>query len=336
MEQTWHKQRANLAIMTEVNPGTWMTMASVFAAANCKLPFRNLKIKISNKEIERFVDRASLLALDSLFYGEQGEISFDVDGYTSGSAGVDTAFAPVLKSCMAATITTGTNIVYALNSSSMVSSSIGAEFISEDGAASQRFGFKGCRLSKLALELVTGGQPVWHVTLKGPIAWETITSTLSPVVQIAGTPIASITRDTLNGNIPQFKGLAFTVGGVQRFISKLTLDWGLAAEEFVDVTDPTTIQRFVQTAIKPTLTIDPTLTPAATVNDFAAFFAGSTAALSLLIGNGAGKTITITAPRLQRKTTDNGERGSFRTAETVYRLSSNTDAGDDALTMTIA
>lgn len=335
MEQTWHKQRANLAILTEATPGTWMTMASVFVAANCKLPFRNLKIKISNKEVERFVDRASLLALDSLFYGEQAEISFDVDGYTSGIAGTDTAFAPILKSCMAATVTAGTSVVYALNSSSMVHTSIGAEFISEDGTASQRFGFKGCRLTKLQLELTVGGQPIWHVTLKGPIAWETVSTVLTPIVQVAATPIASITRDALNGNIPQFKGLGFTIGGVQRFISKLTLDWGLGAEEFVDVTDPTTIQRYVQTAIKPTLTIDPTLTPAATVNDFAAFFAGTTAPLSLPIGGGAGKTITIAAPRLQRKTTDNGERGSFRTAETVYRLSSNTDIGDEALTLTM-
>ena len=331
MDQTWHKQRANLAILQETNPGTWMTSASVFAAANCKIPFRNLKVKIANKEVERFVDRASFLSLDSLFYGENGELSFDVDYYTSGTAGTDTAMAPVLKSCMAATIVALTSITYAINSSSVVSTSCGVEFISEDGTASQRFGFKGCRLSKLQLELTVGAQPVWHVALKGPIAWESST----PIVQVAGTPIASIVRDTLNGNIPQFKGVAFTVGGVQRLISKATLDWGLTTEEETDVTDQTTIQRYVQTAIKPTLTIDPQLTPAATQSDFATFFAGGTGAICFPIGSGAGKTTTITLARGQRKTADNAERGSFRTVNEVFRLNGVTDTGDDAISMVI-
>ena len=309
-----------------------MTAASVFVAANCKVPFRNLKVKISNKEIERFVDRASLLSLDSLFYGEQAEISYDVDAYTSGTAGTDTALATVLKSCMSAVVTAGTSVVYTLNSSSIVTSSIGVEFISEDGTASQRFGIKGARVSKLQLELTVGGQGIWHITQKGPIAWEGA----APVVQVAGTPIASIVRDTLNGHIPQFKGLAFSVGGVNRLISKLTLDWGITTEEETDVSDQTTIQRHAMTAIKPTLTIDPQLTPAATQADFAAFFAGTTSSLSIPVGNTAGSTITIAASRSQRKTTDNGERGSFRTAETVFRLNGPDDAGDGALTLTFS
>lgn len=330
MDQTWHKQRANLAIITETTPGTWMTSASTFVAANCKVPMRNLKVKIKNKEIERFLDRASLLSVDSLFYGAQAEISFDVDLYTSGTAGTDTAFAPALKSCMAATVTANTSVAYALNSSSVVTTSVGVEFISEDGTASQRFGFKGCRLAKLQLELTVGGQGVWHVTLKGPIAYESS----SPIVQVAATPIASITRDTLNGNIPQFKGISFSVGDVPRLISKVTLDWGLEAQEETDVTDPTTIQRYVMTGIKPTLTIDPQLTPAATIADFSKFFAGTTEALSFSMGSGAGKVVTVAGPRLQRKTADLGERESFRTAETVYRLNGQTDTGDDALSLT--
>ena len=328
--QTWHKQRANMAILTEATPGTWMTSASVFVAANCKIPFRNLKVKIQNKEIERFLDRASLLSIDSLFYGEQAEISFDVDAYTSGTAGTDTSLAVLRKSDSTVTVNAGTSVVDSLNSSSMVTTSIGVEFISEDGTTSQRFGFKGCRVSKKQLELTVGAQGVWHFSIKGVIAYESS----APVVQVAGTPISSITRDTLNGNIPQFKGLAFTVGGVQRLISKVTLDWGVEVEEQTDPLDPTTIARFVLAGIKPTLSIDPYLTPAATVNDFSKFFAGTAETLSIPIGSTAGQIITITAPRMQRKTADHGERNSFRSVDLTYRLNGSTDAGDDALVVT--
>lgn len=334
MDISYNKQRANLFIREETTPGTYVGSTSLFIADWSKLPFRNMKLKTSNKEVDRFIDRASLLSVDSLFYGAEAELSFDVDLYTSGAAGTDTKFNRLLLSMMSSTVTAGTSVVYTCNSSATTTYSAGVEYISEDGTASQRFAIKGARVSALKLEGTIGAQGVWSVTLKGPIAYEG--SPAAPVAQIAATPVTGIEYETLNAHIPQFQGMSFSVNGVNRLISKFSLDFGPKVEAFADVSDATTIQRYVLVGIEPTLTIDPVLTPAATAADFAQFFAGATGALSIPIGTTAGEKITIAAPRQQHKTTDNGERSSFRTVETTYRLNSNSSAGDDALTVTFA
>ena len=61
------------------------------------------------------------------------------------------------------------------------------------------------------------------MTIKGAFAYEDS----AVVAQIAATPISGIVRDTLNSNIPQFKGIAFNVAGTRRLISKFKLDFGI-------------------------------------------------------------------------------------------------------------
>lgn len=332
MGQIFHKQRQNLCLLKETTPGTWMTSASVFVAANAKLPVRNLKFKVANKEVERYIDRNSLDSVESLFYGEEGTIEFDTDLYTSGTAGTvigtaDSGYDLLQKTLCTSTVTAGTSVVYALNASSQVRISAGVEFISEDGTASARCGIKGAMVVSKKLDVQVGGQGIIHWVLKGPIAYESTT----PQVMIAGTPIASIVRDVTLGRIPQFKGIAFSVGGVSRQISKLSLDWGISTEYEVDTLDPTTMSRCVFAARKPTLTIDPQTVPKATQDDFGSLFVGTGIAVNIVLGTTAGKIVTIALPNLQRTKADFGERGVITTTETTFRCNGNSDAGEDSI-----
>ena len=334
MAQIFHKQRNNLFLLKETTPGTWMTGTSVYVAANARVPVRNLKFKVQNKEIERYIDRNSLDSLESLFYGETGEITFETDLYTLGTIGATQTNPDVGMDLLwklafnGATFVANTSLTYAENTSSQVRASAGVEFISEDGTASFRCGIKGAS-AKVKLDLQVGAQSVLTWTLTGPIAYE---STV-PQIGIAGTPVASIVRDTMLGRVPQFKGVAFNVGGVARQISKLSLDWGISTEMNTDSLDPTTYERTILTERKPTVTIDPQTTPKATQDDFGLFFAGTSAALSIVMGSGAGKVCTITIPNVQRKTADFGERGVITTTETTFRVNGNSDAGEDAITV---
>lgn len=332
MGQIFHKQRQNLCLLKETTPGTWMTGTSVFVAANAKLPVRNLKFKVANKEIERYLDRNSLDSIESLFYGEEGTIEFDTDLYTSGTAGtiigtVDSGYDLLQKTLCSSTVNAGTSVVYALNASSQVRISAGVEFISEDGTASARCGIKGAMVVSKKLDVQVGGQAIIHWVLKGPIAYESAV----PQVMIAATPIASIVRDSTVGKIPQFKGIAFSVGGVNRQISKLTLDWGISTNYETDSADPTTMARVVFAGRKPTLTIDPQTVPKATQDDFGAFFAGTGLAVSIVLGTVAGKIVTISLPNLQRNKADFGERDVITTTETTFRCNGNSDAGEDSI-----
>lgn len=334
--QIFHKQRQNLCLLKETTPGTWMTSASVFAAANAALPVRNLKFSVANKEIERYLDRNSLDSIESLFYGGEGTIEFDTDDYTSGTAGtvigtVDKGFDLLQKTLCSSTVTAGTSVTYALNASSQVRISAGVEFISEDGTASARCGIKGAMVAGKKLDVQVGGQGVIHWTLKGPIAYE---STV-PQVMIAGTPIANIVRDVTLGRIPQFKGIAFSVGGVQRQISKLTLDWGISTTHETDSADPTTMSRTVFSGRKPTLAIDPQTVPKATQDDFGALFVGTGAAVNIVLGTVAGKIHTYALPNLQRTKSDFGERDVITTTETTFRCNGNSDNGEDSILETL-
>lgn len=334
--QIFHKQRQNLCLLKETTPGTWMTSASVFAAANAALPVRNLSFKLANQEIERYLDRNSLDSIESLFYGEEGTIEFDTDFYCSGTAGTvigtaDKGFDLLMKTLHSSTVSAGTSVTYVLNASAMTRISAGVEFISEDGTASARCGIKGAMVAGLKLDLQVGGQGVLHWTLKGPIAYESTT----PQVMIAGTPITSIVRDVTLGRIPQFKGIAFTVGGVARQISKLTLDYGISTEYEIDSLDPTTKSRTIFAGRKPTLTIDPQTVPKATADDFGGLFAGTGLAVSIVLGTAAGKIATWSMPSLQRTKADFGERGVITTTETTFRCNGNTDNGEDSVLLTL-
>jgi hypothetical protein len=331
----FHKSRRNLFLLKETTPGTWMTAASVFTAANAKTPYRNIKIKAGSKEVERNIDGSTLLSSFSLFYGENAEITFDTDDYTSGTAGTvvgTTAGVGMDLLWQAgffgpATIVASTSVTRQQNSSAMTKMSVGVELISEDGTTSWRIGIAGAAVTAIKEDFTVGAQGVIHWTIKGKIAYESAL----PVFGLAGTPVAITTRDTVLGNLPQFKGLSFTVGGVSRLISKLSLDWGISADEETDITDQTSIQRFILSSLKPTLTIDPETTPRATADDFTKFFAGSAESISFALGTGAGKVITYTLGSAQRKTATIGERSSITTSELVFRLNKVTDAGDDAI-----
>jgi hypothetical protein len=331
-----HKSRRNLFLLKETTPGTWMTTTSVFVAANATTPYRNIKVKAGNKEVERNIDGSTLLSSFSLFYGENVEITFDTDDYTSGAAGtvVGTTVGVGVDLLWQAgffgpaTVVASTSVTRKQNSSALTKISAGVELISEDGTTSFRIGVAGAAVTSIKEDFVVGAQGVIHWTLKGKVAYESAT----PVFGLLGTsPVAITTRDTVLGNLPQFKGLTFSVGSVSRMISKCSLDWGISAEEQTDITDATSIQRFILSGLKPTLTIDPETTPRATADDFAKFFAGTSESISFILGTGAGKVIAYTLGAAQRKTATLGERSSITTTETVFRLNKVTEAGDDAI-----
>ena len=138
-----------------------------------------------------------------------------------------------------------------------------------------------------------------------------------------------------NTNMPPlFASATFTIGGVAKRISRFSLNFnndvqplhdpaGLGGDKYYHIVDN-----------DPTLEFDLEAELVATYDIFGIWLAGTEAAVSIVVGSGAGKQITITIPKLQYREIPEGDRDGLQVCEAVGQC--NHSSGDDAVAIAVA
>ncbi|HEV7297756.1 MAG TPA: phage tail tube protein [Tepidisphaeraceae bacterium] len=130
---------------------------------------------------------------------------------------------------------------------------------------------------------------------------------------------------------PRAAGATFTIGGSTKKISTLKLATNNTLKLVEDITDVTGYDRAVVTERNLTGNIDPESLTVAADGIYAAWVAGTTAALNLVIGATANNIVTITAPALQYINVQEGDRDGLVTNDAEFRLTCDNDEPDTEL-----
>lgn len=135
---------------------------------------------------------------------------------------------------------------------------------------------------------------------------------------------------------PTLIGATLSLGESTPRFSRISIRMGNVVDPRHDATAPGGVLHFCV----PSRDVQITMDPEATADDddaFAAWLAGSTAALSLKLGTEAGNTFTIEVPALQYRAINEGDRGGKLTHEIeAQAVDADGDEGDLTITMELA
>jgi len=138
-----------------------------------------------------------------------------------------------------------------------------------------------------------------------------------------------------NTNLPPILASGtFTIGGVARKISRLSLNMGNVIVPRLDVNATSGLAYAVITDIDPTLTFDLEAELVVNYDIYGIWLAGTTAAVSLVLGSGAGKAITFTLPKLQYSGIPEGDRDGIMIEDITGKCLHS--SGDDAVSISVA
>ncbi len=133
---------------------------------------------------------------------------------------------------------------------------------------------------------------------------------------------------------PVLKGCTFTIGGISRNVTNFSLDMQNQIALLTSIVPATGIAYAVKQDRDPVVSFDLEAEPVATYDVFGAWLAGTEAALSLVLGSGAGKQITISIPKLQYREIPEADSDGFRTWNITGQCNHNT--GDDEVSIAVA
>jgi hypothetical protein len=144
---------------------------------------------------------------------------------------------------------------------------------------------------------------------------------------------AAVTFDTTTPKI--VKGTTMTFGGYACIIEKLNLKFGNTVAERTDFNAAEAIRSFIVTDRAPegTMTIEAVLRTTALADLWSFFDAGTTKALSFVLGATAGNIVTIVAPVCVLKGVNYGDKDGIRTFEVPFQMAR--DSGSDEMTITL-
>ncbi|MFH2114309.1 MAG: phage tail tube protein [Spirochaetota bacterium] len=224
---------------------------------------------------------ASLSPYPDVAGARSARITFDLELKGAGApAGVAPEAGAALKACgFSETIVASTSVTYKPASASIGSYTIGAYF---DG---KLYLMAGCR-GNVSLEFARAGAPgVFHFDFLGTAMVDSDTAMLAPTFD-STVPIAC-------------QGATFTLSSYAAIVESMT--FAMNNELFLRPSVNAT-QGNLSTAItgrRPTLSINPEDVLLATKDWWALWEAGTTGALSMVLGAAAGNICTITAPAVQ-------------------------------------
>jgi len=132
---------------------------------------------------------------------------------------------------------------------------------------------------------------------------------------------------------PILAGGTFTIGGAPKKISRFSLNMNNEVVLRHDINAASGIAHAVITDFDPVFTCDLEAELVANYDLPGIWLAGTEAAVSLVLGTGAGKCITITIPKLQYREIPSGDRGGIRTYEITAQC--NHSGVDDAVAIAV-
>lgn len=135
---------------------------------------------------------------------------------------------------------------------------------------------------------------------------------------------------------PVLKGCTFTIGGASRNVTSFSLDMQNEIALLTSIVPATGIAYAQKRDRDPVVSFDleAEAVGGGGYDVFGAWLAGTEAALSLVMGSGAGKQITISIPKLQYRDIPEGDRDGFQTWNIAGQCNHNT--GDDDVSITVA
>jgi len=133
---------------------------------------------------------------------------------------------------------------------------------------------------------------------------------------------------------PLLIGATFTIGGTARKVSRFTIDLGASIKLREDMTTTSGIAHAEIVDYEPTFGCDLEAEQVAIYDINGIWLAGTEAALSIVVGSGAGKEITISAPKLQYREIPEGDRDGILIYDVTGQLNNN--SGDDAISIAVA
>ncbi len=257
-------------------------------------------------------ERAGTLAAMS------GACKFKTELRGNGTSGLDTGLA-ILFQAAGLIKSTESYAVHSVHSSDKTASIDVWEGGVIGGAVGVKKGLAGAS-SDLIISGENGGRAMCDFDFQG--VWQ-VPAAEAPAADSPGT-----------GGVLKLQNGTFTLATKTIKISKFSLKLGCKIVPRYDITAPGGIAYFMITDYDPIFTIDPEAHAIADYDYYAAWLAGTEAAVSLVLTNGTTK-VTITLPKVQYREINEADRDGIQVYDITGQCN-HTSAGNDAVTIAAA
>lgn len=281
------------------------------AAANAVMAF-NVALDIKGDMKERYPGNSDRSAFANVRGKTTAEVKFSVELKGSGAPGTAPRWAPLMQACDRLETVAAGSCTY----SPAIVSQTCTIWVNIDGILHKMVGCAG----DCEIDLTSGDVPRLNFTMSGVYAL--------PTESVIETP-------TFDTTVPVIvKGTTTTFGSYAAIIEKIALKLGNSIVERTSLSAAEGVLAFMIGNRNPTGTLTCEAILRATSNaDFWSYFdAGTTKALSFLLGSVAGSIIQVAAPACKLGSPKYGDRDGLRTFDIEFQIARS--AGNDELTIT--
>jgi hypothetical protein len=273
-------------------------------------------MKPSGEEIARDTVRPIWSSQGHVVHGVFNTIDIEVELAGSGTPGTAPAFGPLLKCCaMSEDVETDTSVTYASATQTPAAQKTCTVYWYEDGALHKMVGCVGT----MNLSAPSGIGKL-SFSLQGTYVAPTDTALPDAVLSSVVPPVVA--------------GISLTIGSFTPVITALSVSLGNSIAKRQDINDENGIAGFVINGREVTGSIDPEAATFAEFNPWAAWKAGTTAAISATIGDTPGNTCATSLPVCQYRTPSYGDREGVRTYDLTFVA--RDDAGGPEFVLTFS
>ena len=289
-----HWQRKTIFAMVETVPGTYVTDASLFVAANVLIQPQDITFETKPDIIERNPDGVSLQPIQHVIGKIPASVKFSHRVFGSGTAGTAPSYKPFLLACG----TTDTNVAvtsdtFAEDPNAQTTLSIGWEILSEDGTIAYRYALSGVKGNAVFKAGKIADIMLLSYAFEGALAMSTDGTTIYPT---AATPVtaSTITYPDEVANGIRFGQFVTPTGALAFQCDTFELDFGQKVEMLTDISNFNALGYALISDSAPMLKVGFRVVPRATSDELQKFAKGTAFASSLTLGSTAGKRIVFT------------------------------------------
>ena len=303
-------KKTTLYCKIETTPGTAVTPT---AAANAVLAF-DVSLETKPDMKERSPGNADRSSFSDIRGKTSVDLKFSVELKGSGTAGTAARWAPLLRACdRLETLNAGTNAVYSM----ALTIETCTIWVNIDGIMHKLAGCAG----DCEIDLTSGEVPILKFTMSG--------------IYVLATDIV-VEAMTYDSTVPVIvKGTTTTFGSYAAIIEKLNLKFGNSIVERTSLAATEGILAFMVGNRRPSgvMTCEAVLRATSNADFWSYFDAGTTKALSMVLGATAGNIVTISAPVCVLSAPKYGDRDGLRLFDIEFQMARS--SGNDEMEITL-